>query len=97
MEIKKTLNDWIIVDIIDEEVENKVGGLTVTDVEPKRYVKAKVVSIGPGCFYAGAFVSPEHDLGIKVDDTVIFMDMAMRVELTKTRFAIKPSDFIAVV
>lgn len=98
MKLEKVLHDWVIVEILEEPEENKMGDLVLaksTDQKPKRFTKAKVIAKGEGFYYNGVFVKVPVEKG----NFIIFDSMAMRIELDEEKkiFAMKPSEIISII
>ncbi len=60
------LADRILVKRLDDEEEQKVGGITIPDTAKEKPQEAEVVSVGPGRFEDGKRVALEVKKGDKV-------------------------------
>jgi len=62
----KPLADRVLVKRLDEEEEQKVGGIIIPDTAKEKPQEAEVVAIGPGRLEEGKHVAPEVKKGDKV-------------------------------
>ena len=62
----KPLADRILVKRLDEEDEQKVGGIIIPDTAKEKPQEAEVVAVGPGKMDDGSRVTPELKKGDKV-------------------------------
>jgi len=62
----KPLADRVLVKRLDEEEEQKVGGIIIPDTAKEKPQEAKVVAVGPGRIEEGKHVSLEVKKGDKV-------------------------------
>ena len=62
----KPLADRVLVKRLDEEEEQKVGGIIIPDTAKEKPQEAEVVAIGPGRLEEGQHVAPEVKKGDKV-------------------------------
>ena len=62
----KPLADRVLVKRLDEEEEQKVGGIIIPDTAKEKPQEAEVVAIGPGRLEEGTHVAPEVKKGDKV-------------------------------
>ena len=62
----KPLADRVLVKRLDEEEEQKVGGIIIPDTAKEKPQEAEVVAVGPGNFDDGKRVPPEVKAGDKV-------------------------------
>ena len=62
----KPLADRILVKRLDDEEEQKVGGIIIPDTAKEKPQEAEVVSVGPGRFEDGKRVALEVKKGDKV-------------------------------
>ena len=62
----KPLADRILVKRLDDEEEQKVGGIIIPDTAKEKPQEAEVVAIGPGRLEDGARVAPEVKKGDRV-------------------------------
>ena len=60
------LADRILVKRLDEEDEQKVGGIIIPDTAKEKPQEAEVVAVGPGKMDDGSRVTPELKKGDKV-------------------------------
>ena len=62
----KPLADRVLVKRLDEEEEQKVGGIIIPDTAKEKPQEAEVVAVGPGSLEDGNRVAPEVKAGDKV-------------------------------
>jgi len=62
----KPLADRILVKRLDDEDEQKVGGIIIPDTAKEKPQEAEVVAVGPGKLDGGSRVTPELKKGDKV-------------------------------
>ena len=62
----RPLADRVLVKRLDEEEEQKVGGIIIPDTAKEKPQEAEVVAVGPGSFEDGKRVAPEVKAGDKV-------------------------------
>ena len=62
----KPLADRVLVKRLDEEEEQKVGGIIIPDTAKEKPQEAEVVAVGPGRIEEGKHVSLEVKKGDKV-------------------------------
>ena len=62
----KPLADRILVKRLDDEEEQKVGGIIIPDTAKEKPQEAEVVAIGPGRLEDGSRVAPEVKKGDRV-------------------------------
>jgi len=62
----KPLADRILVKRLDDEDEQKVGGIIIPDTAKEKPQEAEVVAVGPGKMDDGSRVTPELKKGDKV-------------------------------
>ena len=62
----KPLADRVLVKRLDEEEEQKFGGIIIPDTAKEKPQEAEVVAIGPGRLEEGKHVAPEVKKGDKV-------------------------------
>jgi chaperonin GroES len=62
----KPLADRILVKRLDDEDEQKVGGIIIPDTAKEKPQEAEVVAVGPGKMDDGKRVTPELKKGDKV-------------------------------
>ena len=62
----KPLADRVLVKRLDEEEEQKVGGIIIPDTAKEKPQEAEVVAVGPGSLDDGKRIEPEVKAGDKV-------------------------------
>ena len=62
----KPLADRILVKRLEDDDEQKVGGIIIPDTAKEKPQEAEVVAVGPGKLDSGARVEPELKKGDKV-------------------------------
>ena len=62
----KPLADRVLVKRLDEEEEQKVGGIIIPDTAKEKPQEAEVVAVGPGGLEDGKRIAPEVKAGDKV-------------------------------
>ena len=62
----KPLADRILVKRLDDDDEQKVGGIIIPDTAKEKPQEAEVVAVGPGKLDGGSRVTPELKKGDKV-------------------------------
>lgn len=62
----KPLADRILVKRLEDDDEQKVGGIIIPDTAKEKPQEAEVVAVGPGKLDSGARVAPELNKGDKV-------------------------------
>ncbi|MEE2874069.1 MAG: co-chaperone GroES [Candidatus Latescibacterota bacterium] len=62
----KPLSDRVLVRRLEDDEEQKVGGIIIPDTAKEKPQEAKVVAVGPGRLEEGKHVAPEVKKGDKV-------------------------------
>jgi len=62
----KPLSDRVLVRRLEDDEEQKVGGIIIPDTAKEKPQEAKVVAVGPGRLDDGKHVAPEVKKGDKV-------------------------------
>ena len=62
----KPLSDRVLVRRLEDDEEQKVGGIIIPDTAKEKPQEAKVVAVGPGRLEDGKHVAPEVKKGDKV-------------------------------
>lgn len=62
----KPLSDRVLVRRLEDDEEQKVGGIIIPDTAKEKPQEAEVVAVGPGRLEEGKHVSPEVKKGDKV-------------------------------
>jgi chaperonin GroES len=62
----KPLADRVLVKRLDEEEEQKVGGIIIPDTAKEKPQEAEIVAVGPGRAEDGNRIPPEVEVGDKV-------------------------------